>query len=153
MKILMICLGNICRSPLAHGILQDMVEKRGLNWTVDSAGTSGWLAGNAPDPFSIEVAASHGIDISEQRSRRLTAYDLGEYDYFLCMDAQNYQDTVRLAISDEERAKVHLILNFVKPNYNMQVPDPYGKKRKGFEAVFEMLEEACERFVETVSSN
>ncbi len=144
----MICLGNICRSPLAHGIMQNIVEQRGLNWQVDSAGTSGWHSQDPPHYLSVEVAAAHGIDISGQRSRQLKPYDLGEFDYLLCMDAQNYQDTVRLAISNAERAKVYLILNFVKPNYNMQVPDPYTQGIDGFESVFAMLEEACERFVD-----
>jgi protein-tyrosine phosphatase len=146
----MICLGNICRSPLADGILKNMAEKRGLGWEIDSAGTSGWHSNEPPHPLSISVAASHGIDISTQRSRRLQPYDLAEFDYLLCMDAQNYQDTIRLAQTDEERAKVHLIRNFVKPNYNMQVPDPYTQGRNGYEEVFNMLTEACEKFIDSV---
>ncbi len=151
MKILMICLGNICRSPLAHGILQDMVAKRDLDWEVDSAGTSGWHSGEPPHYLSISVAKSHGIDISEQRSRRLQPYDLAEFDYLLCMDAQNYQDTIRFAKTEEERAKVHLILNFVRPDYNMQVPDPYTQGRDGFVHVFNMLTDACDKFIKTIT--
>ena len=150
MKILMICLGNICRSPLAHGIMQDKIAKAGLDWQVDSAGTSDWHADSPPHTLSIDVAAEHGIDISAQRSRKLQPYDLAEYDYLLCMDAQNYQDTLRLALTDEERQKVHLILNFVKPSYNAQVPDPYRGGKQGFTAVFEMLDEACACFIKTV---
>ena len=144
----MICLGNICRSPLAHGIMQNLVDKRGLDWEIDSAGTNSWHNGEPPHQHSIAVAAEHGIDISAQRSRLLRHSDLTAFDHLLCMDVQNYIDTIRLATTDKEREKVHLILNFVKPNYNMQVPDPYRQGRKGFETVFDMLTEACEKFVE-----
>ena len=142
MKILMVCLGNICRSPLAEGILRRKVAERGLDWTVDSAGTGNYHIGELPDPRSIAVAQAHGIDITAQRARHLVAADLDRYDLLLAMDAENYQNIRRLARTDAQRNKVKMILNYATPGRNAGVPDPYWND-DGFEGVFRMLEEAC----------
>lgn len=147
MKILMVCLGNICRSPLAEGILQVKAKAKGLNWTVDSCGTSGWHEGNLPDSRSIQVAKKYGLDITNQRSRKLQAEDLANFDIIYAMDSQNFQDIKRLAKSEKEADKIKLILNESHPNRNQAVPDPYWDNN-GFENVYRMLDEACDKIIE-----
>ena len=140
MRVLMVCLGNICRSPLAHGILQREIEERELTgWLVDSAGTSGHHAGAPPDPRSEAEALRHGIDISTQRSRPLVVADFDRFDRIVVMDASNYQDAVRLAPKPEDAEKVELLMNYAEPGRNQQVPDPYWDD-DGFAGVFEMVE-------------
>ncbi len=147
MKILMVCLGNICRSPLAEGIMQHKVDEDKLDWLVDSAGTGSWHAGELPDSRSIDVARKNGIDITNQRARQFKASDLDEFDLIYAMDASNYQNILRLATKEEQRKKVELIMNMSRPNINQTVPDPYYGN-DGFDGVFEMLEEACQAIVE-----
>jgi protein-tyrosine phosphatase len=142
MKVLMVCLGNICRSPLAEGILRSKVHERGLDWTIDSAGTGSWHAGEAPDPRSQEVARKHGLDISDQRARTFKPYDFEVFDRIYVMDSSNYQDVIKYAQNAEEAAKVKLILNEAYPGENRAVPDPYWDD-DGFEQVYQMLDKAC----------
>ena len=146
MKILMVCLGNICRSPLAEGIMQQKINERKLKWEVDSAGTGAWHAGELPDPRSIKVAKQNGIDITYQRGRQFIQNDFHEFDAILVMDATNYQNVIRMATTEEEKSKVEMIMNYATPNRNEQVPDPYYGEQ-GFDNVFKMLEKACEAFV------
>lgn len=143
MKILMVCLGNICRSPLAHGILEHKIKERGLNWVIDSAGTGDYHLGKAPDQRSIDEAARRGLDISLQRARQFEVSDFDEYDLILVMDAQNYQDVLSIARSQADKAKVELILNFAQPGQNAAVPDPYWDDN-GFVAVYDMLDRATD---------
>ena len=147
MKILMVCLGNICRSPLAEGILRHKVRQKGYDWTIDSAGTGFWHVGEQPDTRSIAVAKRYGIDISSQRARRFRAEDLEEFDLIFAMDRSNYQDILRLAQSEEEENKVELILNLSSPGKDREVPDPYWDD-DGFERVYRLLEEACTKLLE-----
>lgn len=147
MKVLMVCLGNICRSPLAEGILQEKVKARGLNWQVDSAGTGNWHAGERPDHRSIATARRYHIDISRQRARQLRDADLEDFDLILAMDASNQSDILRLAKGQNQRDKVKLIMNFLHPNANEDVPDPYWDDN-GFEGVFNMLDAACDALLE-----
>jgi len=147
MRILMVCLGNICRSPLAEGILKFKVLQRGLNWVVDSAGTGFWHVGDSPDRRSIAVARQHGIDISDQRARQFQPADFERFDRILVMDTQNRQDVLRLARHDGHRAKVQLILDHLHPGQDRSVPDPYYDD-DGFEAVFRMLDAACEQLLD-----
>lgn len=151
MKVLMVCLGNICRSPLAEGILKNKVSAMELNWEVDSAGTSGWHNGELPDKRSIEVASRFGIDITDQRSRLITGHDLRNFDLVLAMDSSNYRNIMDLCTSTEEKEKVKLILNYSHPGENRAVPDPYFEG--GFEQVFYMLEEACDKLIEHYSKS
>lgn len=139
-KILMVCLGNICRSPLAEGIMRSKLSS--THFFIDSAGTSGFHSGNAPDPRSIEVAQKNGLDISQQKSRPFRAYDLEEFDVIFVMDKANYRDVIRHVQNEDERQKVKLILNY--PNSETEeVPDPYYGGKNGFDHVYNLLEKAC----------
>ena len=144
-KVLMVCLGNICRSPLAEGILKSKVDSDKV--TVDSAGTGGWHVGELPDPRSIDVARKNGIDITDQRGRKFSTYDFETYDHIFVMDNSNYRDVVKLAKNDTEKQKVKMILNEIFPGENVDVPDPYYGGKQGFDNVYQMLDEACEKIV------
>lgn len=146
MKILMVCLGNICRSPLAEGILLTKIRDKSLPWEVDSAGTSAYHAGDQPDARSIRVAAKHGLDINYQRSRKVTQRDLDEFDLIFAMDASNFSNLNQLTIKNEQRKKIKLIMNEAFPNENRGVPDPYWDD-DGFQKVYDMLDLACEQII------
>ena len=149
-RILMVCLGNICRSPLAEGILRQKIADAGLDWEVDSAGTGAWHVGNPPDPRSLAVAQKNGLDISHQRARQFLAPDFAQFDHILVMDASNYQNVLKLATTDTDRVKVEMIMNYADPGKNQGVPDPYWND-DGFDQVYGMLERAAERFVESLT--
>ena len=140
-QVLMVCLGNICRSPLAEGILQSKVDATKIK--VDSAGTAAYHVGELPDKRSIEIARKHGIDLSSQRARKFTRKDFDIFDVIYAMDLSNYQNIIDLARNKEDCKKVHLILNETYPNENREVPDPYYGGLEGFEKVFQLLDEAC----------
>jgi len=141
-KILMVCLGNICRSPLAEGLLASKLPKD--KFSVDSAGTGNWHIGKQPDERSIAVAKKNGLDISSQKGRQFTAADFDKYDYIYVMDSTNYADVMALAKDDNQRSKVKLILDELFPGENVDVPDPYFGMRNGFDIVYGMLNEACD---------
>ncbi|MFN8321948.1 MAG: low molecular weight protein-tyrosine-phosphatase [Chitinophagales bacterium] len=153
MKILMVCLGNICRSPIAHGLLQHKADKLNLKWKVDSAGTSDWHEGELPNPKSIEVMKNHGVDITYQRSRPIIKQDLEDFDIIYVMDASNYQNVKNMAVNSDEIAKIHLIMNEVNPGHNQPVPDPWGLTEKHYEEVYEMLDKATDRVIEKFLEN
>lgn len=140
-KILMVCLGNICRSPLAEGILASKLPKD--KFIVDSAGTGNYHIGRQPDDRSIDIAKRKGIDISCQKARQFTARDYKEYDYIYVMDGSNYRNVIDLAPDEISKKKVTLILNELFPNENVDVPDPYFGLENGFATVYEMLDEVC----------
>lgn len=146
MKVLMVCLGNICRSPLAEGVLKHKIQKKGLNWHIDSAGTGDWHVGELPDKRSIAVAKKYGIDLTDQRARHFKRNDLDTFDLILVMDKDNYFDVVRHVKTEEQRKKVQYIMNFARPNSNAIVPDPYYDNR--FEYVYQLLDEACDAVIE-----
>ena len=146
MKILVVCLGNICRSPLAHGIFSHEISKRNLNWEIDSAGTANYHTGKSPDPRSIKEAKRNGLDISNQAARQLIPKDFITYDHILVMDAMNYQNAKSISPSEELREKVELIMNFADPGRNGQVPDPYWDDN-GFPNVYNMLARAIDGFI------
>ncbi len=150
-KILMVCLGNICRSPLAEGILASKLDPS--KFEVDSAGTAGYHVGELADRRSIVTAKQHGLDISYQRCRKFIYQDFTMFDYIFAMDQSNYDNILSLAKTPEDRAKVHFILNQISPNSNAEVPDPYYGGDQGFENVFQMLDEACSIFAEKLSKN
>ena len=141
-KILMVCLGNICRSPLAEGIMRSKLSE---DFTVDSAGTGGWHAGELPDKRSIATAKNRGLDITNQRARQFKKSDFESFDHIFVMDNSNYKDVLALAPNEELKSKVKLILNEIFPNENVDVPDPYYGGQDGFENVFDMLDQACEQ--------
>ena len=138
----MVCLGNICRSPLAQGILESKVNLDKV--FVDSAGTAAYHVGNLPDERSIDVAYKYGINITNQRARKFTVKDFDEFDYIYAMDISNYQNILMLARGEEDENKVRLILNEIYPSENKSVPDPYYGGNQGFENVYQMLDEACD---------
>ncbi|APQ15819.1 low molecular weight protein-tyrosine-phosphatase [Maribacter hydrothermalis] len=141
MKVLMVCLGNICRSPLAEGILKSKVNDAQVH--VDSAGTGGYHLGNAPDPRSIEVARKHGLDISSQVCRKFNVLDFDEFDIIYAMDKSNYANIIDLARNKIDAQKVKLLLNELNSAHK-EVPDPYYNSEEGFENVFQMIDQACD---------
>ena len=141
-KILMVCLGNICRSPLAEGILASKLPKD--KFFVDSAGTGAWHSGNQPDARSIAVAKKNQLDISTQRARLFKVEDFEIFDYIYVMDKSNYRDVIRLAKNDGQKEKVEIIMNELYPDENVDVPDPYFGATNGFENVYQMLDEVTD---------
>lgn len=141
MKILMVCLGNICRSPLAEGILKSKLSE---NFVVESAGTINMHEGNRPDPRSIAVAKNHDLDIANQKSKHLKSEDLDNYDLIFCMDQTNLKDVQKLATDHKQLEKIKLIIP------NSEVPDPYYGGDDGFEKVYQMLDEACDKVAQTL---
>jgi protein-tyrosine phosphatase len=148
MKILMVCLGNICRSPLAEGILQNKAWKAGLQWSVESAGTNGYHIGEAPHRLSQKVAQQHGIDISQQRARKFTAVDFENFDIIYAM-AEEVKDEMKwIAKNKYNEHKVDLLMNELYPGKNIDVPDPWYGPERGYHEVYKMIEEACEKIIE-----
>ncbi|HEX9825565.1 MAG TPA: low molecular weight protein-tyrosine-phosphatase [Flavobacteriaceae bacterium] len=145
-KILMVCLGNICRSPLAHGILESKLPSD--KFYIDSAGTANYHVGEAPDRRSIAVAKSHGIDISHQRGQQFKASFFDAFDHIYVMDEYNFEDVIRLARNDWDRSKVKLILEEDKSINLMHVPDPYYGDENGFEYVFNILNQVCDKIAQ-----
>jgi low molecular weight protein-tyrosine phosphatase len=143
-SILFVCLGNICRSPLAEGILRTVLAERGLQAStrLDSAGTGGWHAGELPDRRSIAIAASHGVDITSQRARKVLAGDFARFDLILGMDRSNVRDLRSLAPA-ATRGKVHLYLEFARGDAR-DVPDPYYDGPEGFASVYRMIRDASD---------
>ncbi|MDX6746893.1 low molecular weight protein-tyrosine-phosphatase [Polaribacter sp. PL03] len=140
-KVLMVCLGNICRSPLAEGILKSKVNKETI--FVDSAGTAAYHIGNLPDVRSIEVAKTYGIDITNQKARKITVKDFDVFDFIYAMDESNYENILLLARNSNDKQKVKMILKESDAAKNKSVPDPYYGGNSGFENVYKMLDEAC----------
>jgi protein-tyrosine phosphatase len=141
-KILMVCLGNICRSPLAEGILASKLPED--KFIVDSAGTGSWHIGRAPDNRSITTAKKNGLNIANQKGKQFQKSDFDTFDYIFVMDNNNYNDVIHLAQNENQKNKVQLILDSIFPNENVDVPDPYYGLANGFDMVYEMLDEACE---------
>jgi protein-tyrosine phosphatase len=141
-KILMVCLGNICRSPLAEGLLASKLPKD--NFIVDSAGTGSWHIGRQPDDRSIAVAKKNGLDISLQKGKQFKPSDFDVFDYIYVMDNTNYEDVIAMATDESHKNKVQLILNELFPGENVDVPDPYYGMQHGFDNVYSMLNETCD---------
>ncbi len=141
-KIVMVCLGNICRSPLAEGILASKLPQD--KFIVDSAGTGSWHIGQSPDERSIAVAKKNGLDISNQRGRQFSSADFDTFDYIFVMDNSNYENVIALAKTNEQKEKVKLIMNELTPEQNKDVPDPYFVMHNGFDIVYNMLDEVCD---------
>ena len=148
-KILMVCLGNICRSPLAEGILQSKISK--TICVVDSAGTANYHVGEAPDKRSIATAKKNGIDINNQKCRQIKRSDFETFDYIYVMDKNNYKNVIAIAPNKEAELKVQLILNELHPSMDLEVPDPYYGGIDGFEEVFKMLDDACNMIVQKIN--
>ena len=141
----MVCLGNICRSPLAEGILRS--KGNHLNLKVDSAGTAAYHVGKHPDIRSIDIAEKHNIDLRKQRARQFSRADFDEFDVIYVMDANNYAHLISLASTEKERNKIIMILNEINPNSYQSVPDPYYGGKNGFQKVYNMLNKSCEKII------
>lgn len=148
MKILMVCLGNICRSPLAEGILQHKADEAGLNWTVDSAGTNSFHIGEPPHRLSQKVAKLNGIDICNQRARRFVKEDFDRYDKIYAMAEDVLEDIKRIAGHTYDPAKVDLFLNELYPGKNASVPDPWYGEEPGYHEVYKLIEEVCDAIIQ-----
>ena len=147
MKILMVCLGNICRSPMAEGVMKQVAEDHGLAHVfVDSCGFESYHLGDAPDKRAVKACKNHQIDISNQRQRLFKVSDFDVFDYIFVMDSNNYNDVRRMARNEQDMKKVDYLLNVVYPNSNKAVPDPYYGSDDGFENAFLLIEKACKQF-------
>lgn len=152
MKILMVCLGNICRSPLAEGIMQHKINEQALSWEVDSAGTNGYHVGEPPHRLSQKVALQRGIDISHQRARNFRPSDFDHYDRIYAM-AEDVVDEIKWIAGKKFRPeKVQLLMDEVYPGEQMDVPDPWYGPEPGYHQVFDMIDEACTKIVEKYSA-
>jgi protein-tyrosine phosphatase len=147
MKILMVCLGNICRSPLAEGILQYKVQKNGLQWIVESAGTGAWHLGQPPHRLSQKVALKNGIDISGQRCRLFRKEDMLHFNRIYVMDKENYNDVKMMSGELWEAGKVDLLLNELYPGEDRAVPDPYYGAEADYLEVFDLVSRACDKII------
>lgn len=145
----MVCLGNICRSPLAEGIMKTKLPE---DFVVDSAGTIALHEDQAPDRRSVITAKNNGVDISGQRSRPIRKSDLDEFDVVYCMDLHNFEDVISMASSEEHKAKVKLLLEEAGNHASAEVPDPYYGDMYDFEKVFELLDEACGSIAEKLKA-
>ena len=153
MKLLMVCLGNICRSPLAEGVMRKKIKDNELHAEVDSAGTSNYHTGEYPDPRATACAKNHGINISKLKARQFTVKDFDNFDHIFVMDTSNLFDVNSLARNAADKKKVELIMNAMYPDSNISVPDPYYGGDEGFEKVVIMLDNACESIALGISLN
>ena len=149
-KVLFVCTGNICRSPLAEGILREKLEKRKIPAEVDSCGFESFHVGDHPDPRAQQVAMKHGIDISVHRAKLFTIRDFDRFDLIYAMDSTHYKNIMKLARNESDRSKVDFMLNVLYPGGNSGVQDPWYHDIKAFEKVYVQLDEACDRLVANI---
>jgi protein-tyrosine phosphatase len=147
-SFLMVCLGNICRSPLAEGILQEKARTAGLSWEIDSAGTNGYHIGEAPHQLSQKVARARGIDISRQRARKFNASDFQRFDKIYAMAEDVVDEMKRIAGRHYDPTKVELLMNELHPGRNEDVPDPWSGPESGYREVYKMIDAAADRIIE-----
>lgn len=148
MKILMVCLGNICRSPLAEGILEHKVKQAGLDWEIDSAGTNGYHIGEAPHQLSQKVAKLNGIDICNQRSRQFVKEDFDHFDKIYALANDVLEEMEWIAGEKFNPSKTDLLLNELYPGKNRSVPDPWYGPEPGYHQVYKLIESACDAILE-----
>lgn len=152
MKILMVCLGNICRSPMAEGVLRKKIKEQELKIEVDSCGTADYHVGDSPDIRAQQTIRKHGHDISDLRGRQFEIADFDRFDLIYAMDENNYFNILDQARSEEDKAKVNMIMNEVYSEQNISVPDPYYGGINGFEDTYEMLNLATEKILARVKN-
>lgn len=148
MRILMVCLGNICRSPIAEGVMKDKINKYSLPWTVDSAGTESYHIGEAPHRFSQKVCLEHGIDVSEQVARRFIPADLSGFDKIYAMANDVYKEIKQIGGRNADISRVDYFLNELEPGSNRSVPDPWYGPEESFIAVYELIDKTCNAIIE-----
>ena len=153
MRILMVCLGNICRSPLAEGILKDKVEKAGLDWFIDSAGTNGYHIGEAPHRLSQKVARLNGIDICQQKARHFVKEDFDRFDKIYAMADDVLDDIKRIAKNKFDPTKVDFLMNELFPGQNVSVPDPWYGPEPGYHQVYKLIDDACEAIIKKYATS
>lgn len=151
-KILFVCLGNICRSPMAEGIFRDKAETLGLTIEFDSCGTGSWHVGESPDKRAQSCMVDMGSDISDLRARQFSVEDFKRFDRIYVMDESNLNDVLALAETDEDRGKVEMVLNSIYPGKDASVPDPYFGGDRGFVQVFDMLSASAEKILGEISN-
>jgi len=144
MRILMVCLGNICRSPLADGVLRHKVQEKNLPWVVDSAGTASYHIGSPPDPRMVKTASKHGVDIGFLRARQFTSEDFNAFDRILVMDKSNYANVLNLASNQEDINNVMFLMDYLNPMQQKEVPDPYYGAQEDFDVVYKLVDEATD---------
>lgn len=144
----MVCLGNICRSPLAEGILQHKADAAGLDWTVESAGTNGYHIGEAPHRLSQKVAKLNGIDICNQKARRFVAADMDQYDKIYALADDVLDEIKAIAGSKFDATKVDLLMNELHPGKNLSVPDPWYGTEPDFHHAYKMIDEVCDKIIQ-----
>ena len=144
MRILMVCLGNICRSPLADGVLRHKVQEKNLPWEVDSAGTASYHIGSPPDLRMVKTASKHGVDIGFLRARQFTSEDFNAFDRILVMDKSNYANVLNLASNQEDINKVMFLMDYLNPMQQKEVPDPYYGAQEDFDVVYKLVDEATD---------
>ena len=152
MRVLMVCLGNICRSPMAEGVLRAEATKRGVAIEVDSAGTANYHTGEAPDARAVKCMNTYGIDISGLRARQFSRVDFEQFDHIFVMDRSNLRNVLTLAENDEHRSKVKLWLHHAPTSKHEEVPDPWYGEMDGFHEVYNMIVEASHGFLDNHSS-
>lgn len=153
LRILMVCMGNICRSPMADGIMRHKIKLHGLDALVDSAGTISLHAGENPDTRATKCLLDKGIDIRNLVARPFTKQDFKNFDFIFVMDNENYRAIQNLADTVEEMQKVDFLMNLVKPGANTAVPDPYYGGNEGFENVYRMIDEATDILIEKIKKS
>lgn len=153
-RVLFVCLGNICRSPMAEGVFRRLVQDRGLEGKIDcdSAGTSGWHIGEGPDPRTVETAARHGLEL-DHRGRKFTSADFGDFDYILAMDRQNYRDIQSVQGCRQYKGSLSLMRDYDEQSPGSDVPDPYYGGLDGFERMYDTLLRSCGGLLDEIISN
>lgn len=151
-KVLFVCLGNICRSPVAEGIMLHLVEEKKLQklWKIDSAGTAGYHIDEAPDHRTIKNAKKNGVDLSKLRARKFSVSDFDAFDKIYVMDESNFQNVISLTKDSSHHKKVDYLLNVIHPGKNLPVPDPYYGNENNFEEVFQLVYAACVKLIDDV---
>jgi protein-tyrosine phosphatase len=147
MRILIVCLGNICRSPIAEGVLKHKAKQKGLDWVIDSAGTESYHIGSAPHKYSQKVCKTNGVDISSQKAKKFTSADFQRYDKIYAMADDVYDEIRRIGGASADLNKVDFFLNELKANSNASVPDPWYGEEDGYLPVYDMIEKTCEAII------
>ena len=153
MRILMVCLGNICRSPIAEGVLRHKAAKAGLDWTIDSAGTESYHIGKAPHQFSRNICMSNGIDISTQQARRFMPADLTSYDKIYAMAEDVMSEIRQIGGRQGDYSRVMLFLDELHPGENKSVPDPWYEEESAYKPVYELIDKCCEAIIRKYTSD